>query len=666
MMELTFVNQYGNDAPKRRRHATACAECRRSKVSVLYPRLDQEILLTKDQKRCKHFAGSEEIAHDQDQADSGRTSTTPLPQSAISHPHPREQTQDQTRPNPSKHFVSDLLPESVLLGGHSAGAGHRRLPTDDIGIWIDRREYNELIDHRAGKGASVVSAPTTTTEGNVTVPGLVAKALIDIYFARLHPILPMMDEADYRSQYAAGRAEEPLCQAMCLVAAKHTEAQSSLWLDNPTMLLTARDFCSKIYASIMAALRVRNRYGKVTSIQILALMSLHHEGPEGAEEASMSLTMAMHHAQTLGIHLGQPVDHSGTKDLAMKRLFWCLYCLDRTNSAINGRPICMSDIDIAIEPFAPGESGFPGLDLWLRVTQFLNHTIGVYRPSVPPAIAARQENYPDFEEVVDEAQAWELPQSVLATAHLYFLTVNVLCHRSRSIRQMPRGTPSSIRQRLCAIEIIRLFESEHCRDLHALPVIPYAVALALSVSYQHFRQSQLQHQQEDAKRDFRRCCDILQSLRNTWSSADSMATLGKRVLDELDKAPSLSSFRIKRGVVTGPGPWRVGPEDIDGIRSELHDVPPCPDDINGARSGLLEALPAADAGAAEVVDMPADAVIEGPYLGSQSAQDFTSLFDGMDDIFGTYLDPNYPVNLDDFTFGDELQAFTSGVDAAAA
>ena len=26
------------------------------------------------------------------------------------------------------------------------------------------------------------------------------------------------------------------------------------------------------------------------------------------------------------------------------------------------------------------------------------------------------------------------------------------------------------------------------------------------------------------------------------------------------------------------------------------------------------------------------------------------LFEGMDDIFGTYLDPNYPLNLDDFSF----------------
>jgi hypothetical protein len=30
------------------------------------------------------------------------------------------------------------------------------------------------------------------------------------------------------------------------------------------------------------------------------------------------------------------------------------------------------------------------------------------------------------------------------------------------------------------------------------------------------------------------------------------------------------------------------------------------------------------------------------------------LFEGIDDIFGTYLDPNYPVNLEDLSFLDDL------------
>jgi hypothetical protein len=36
------------------------------------------------------------------------------------------------------------------------------------------------------------------------------------------------------------------------------------------------------------------------------------------------------------------------------------------------------------------------------------------------------------------------------------------------------------------------------------------------------------------------------------------------------------------------------------------------------------------------------------------ADQFGNLFDGVDDIFGTYLDLNNPLNLDDFPFMDNI------------
>ena len=42
-------------------------------------------------------------------------------------------------------------------------------------------------------------------------------------------------------------------------------------------------------------------------------------------------------------------------------------------------------------------------------------------------------------------------------------------------------------------------------------------------------------------------------------------------------------------------------------------------------------------------------MIEAQYIGQ-------GLFEGIDDIFGTYLDPNYPMNLEDLSFLDDLGA----------
>jgi hypothetical protein len=39
---------------------------------------------------------------------------------------------------------------------------------------------------------------------------------------------------------------------------------------------------------------------------------------------------------------------------------------------------------------------------------------------------------------------------------------------------------------------------------------------------------------------------------------------------------------------------------------------------------------------------------------AMGANTFENLFDGVDDIFGTYLDLNNPLNLDDFPFMDNI------------
>ncbi|TKA61184.1 hypothetical protein B0A55_11782 [Friedmanniomyces simplex] len=391
---------------------------------------------------------------------------------------------------------------------------------------------------------------------------------------------------------------------------------------------------------------------------------MHSEGPDGAEESSMLLSQAMHHAQTMAIHLGQSNGQSHD-NLAMKRLFWSLWVLDRSNSVMNGRPVIMSDVDIAIEPFAPGESGFPAFEAWLRITELMNKIIAFYRPHYPTDVTGWEDQYVGLEEILDEVHGWDLSPSLHMTIHLYYLTVAVLSHRSRGIKQIPRGTNSSIRQRLCASEIIRLMECEHAGcGLHALPFIPYAVSLTLSVAYQHLRQSQFLHQQEDACQEFRKCTKILQSLRCTWSSADTMAALARKVQDEIERAPSLTSFRVTREAQRRAG---------DKAREREVDVP-CAPALNGERSGLLDALLTASAGGTNGTGYASGTSDEDHSAGAPSgtAQPVErpaatlGLFDGMDDVFGTYMDPNYPVNLDDLSFLDDLQPFDyAGYEGAA-
>ena len=499
---------------------------------------------------------------------------------------------------------------------------------DDIGIWVDRREYDALVRQKnhARDEAAEATAGEERPHSAVLIP------LIDVYFRKVHPILPLLDEAEFRRNYAGGIVPEALAHAVCLVAAKHSEAAPHLRLNESPAPIVAREFCRRLHKSVMLALRVPVRYEKITLIRILALASLHAETAEGAEEATLCLNQAMHYLQTMGWHLGQHTGVASSDDLQTKRIFWCLWSLDRLNSCIYGRPIMMSDIDVAIEPFESGESGFPAFEVWLCVTRMLNKVIGFYRPGVPLEISGWEDDFPSFEDAIEEGKGHNLDRPTMATLHLYYMVVAVLSHRSRGVKIVSRSTNSYVRQSLCAIEINRLMSSHLLPTLLPLPILSYAISLAMSVSYQHLRQSQLQHQQEDARQDFKACCQILQKLRRTWSSADVIATIARKVLDQLEKAPDLAVFRVARGSEEG----RNSPHICTASFWKPHTLVdhPTADNATAEADGTETAAP-------DEQQQPAEA-------------DWTGLFEGMDDIFGTYLDPNYPVNLDDFSFVDDL------------
>ncbi|CAK3877771.1 transcription factor fungal specific like [Lecanosticta acicola] len=593
-MELTFVNQYDDTAPKRRRLAKACESCRNRK------------------KRCVHFAG----ATVQDKAGT---------QSATEDAQPNG-TAKSSKAGGSRVFISDMVPESTFLQRSTPKPeGENRQPNDDIGIWIERREWEALVRQK-----NAASEETATAIVSQRPHSAVLGPLSNIFFRKIHPLLPLLDEDEFRKDHARGAVPEPLLHAVCVVAAKDPEAGPHLLLNESSTPLAPREFCSRLYASIMNAVRTPARFEKITLVRLLALASLHVEGQDGAEEATMCLVQAMHYTQTLGWHLGQQSGVASGDDLTTKRLFWCLWSLDRLNSCIYGRPIMMSDIDVAIEPFEPGESGFPAFEVWLALSRLLNKVIGFYRPGTDINVTGWEHEFPSFEDVVDEGKGWDQPHSSLMTLHLYYLLVAVLSHRSRGVKYMPRATPSYVRQSLASIELHRLMSSHNFKSLHPLPILPYAISLALSVSYQHLRQARLMHQQEDARQDFGIGCEVLQKLRRTWSSADVIATIARKVLAELNKATDLSTFRVNR--------FSGGPSS-PGICTASLTKPHTIIDTGSEDEAAEGSVNGDHAGASVQLDAP--------------TPDWSGLFEGMDDIFGTFMDPNYPVNLDDFSFVED-------------
>lgn len=230
-------------------------------------------------------------------------------------------------------------------------------------------------------------------------------ALADIYFMRVNALLPIIDD-DSRSQ---DELSIPVLQAMCLVASQDCNAEDYLRLPYSPTPLGARAFASQLYSNLKQSIRDRPERDKISLIKTLALMSLYSEGPDGAEEASMHLAQAIHHAQTIGLHLGRSSGHGRSQ----ARLFWSLWCLSKLNAALNGRPQLISDRDIGLKIEDAYELCGPATKVLLDVSQLLSRVIEIYQPTAPPDVFGIEEDFESFENILDRCQAWDVEPTTM-------------------------------------------------------------------------------------------------------------------------------------------------------------------------------------------------------------------------------------------------------------
>lgn len=317
--------------------------------------------------------------------------------------------------------MGDLNPEAVIRDGPSANPLR-----DQIGLWISSSSA-QVDDDGAGHGdrprtqLSSTEPPsaagqssrqpieyvasflqqqyTAALQACERLPLTTRDQLISIYFARVNHILPLLDKASFVSAHLNGKASVFLERAMCLVAAKDQAAAPSLRLAIDGPVLSSRQFCTEVYKGLAVAMNARLEPDRITSIRILALMSLHHEGYEGAETASMNLCQAIHLAQTAGLHLNRPGRAPGD---ALSKLFWCLWTLDKMHASIGGRPIILADRDIGIEkPDNKDTKPRFAFDVWLTISDLLSTVISFYRPFANHNVGW-EDSFPTFEQVVGD------------------------------------------------------------------------------------------------------------------------------------------------------------------------------------------------------------------------------------------------------------------------
>lgn len=466
--------------------------------------------------------------------------------------------------------MGDLNPEAVIREKLDEPTGNP--VRGRIGLWISPSATQDVGGARENRQVSDASAtlpqlPSLDSQDAASVlqrryaaamqacarlPVTTRESLTTIYFAKVNRIVPLLDRDDFTQSQSEGSSSTFLERAICLVAAKDGAAGSHLRLEERGSVMSPRQFCSEVYKGLVVAMDAELEPDRVTRIRVLALMSLHCEGYEGAEAASFHLCQAIHQAQTVGLHLDRP-DRTPADPLA--KLFWCLWTLDKMHASIGGRPVLLADRDIGLEkPKVHAQKSRGAFGVWLAVSDLLATVISFYRPSAR-ITSGWEEGFPAFEDIVgenaqedldfatlgmrvffkiDQSQASAVLTLKVGFLELFYHCVSILSCRRKLTESLDGTKVSSIRQGLAAVRIQSIVASECAGNLPPLPIVPYAIALSMGVSYRQLRSSKLITHFDRAKASLEACCSLLENLSPQWYSAEAMARLGRKALQQID------------------------------------------------------------------------------------------------------------------------------------
>ncbi|KAJ5531620.1 hypothetical protein N7527_005013 [Penicillium freii] len=631
-MELTFlVSQDGTNA-KRGHVRRACNSCRHKKKRC-YHNISEEQLangasspnisgLTSSQSPASQVSRRDEAVRDRSASSrgerlNGSSLQNPAQQGAAFIAPDASPATDVDQE--SRRFACDSHPVATLMEQNESRLKEGRSQKGDVGAWLSAEESS--IDQVETPGSSSQTGLGTHVHPDWLPPKDCEEALVDIYFRRIHPLLPLFDEDSVRSQHRAGRLPLRLVQVICLIAAKDQGAVPFLCLGPNSNTLPLEKFSSILYTDAMQNVS-RRPEKKVLAIQILALLSLHEWGSTGSEDCSLNLAQAIQHAQTMGLHLLWPDQHPGTSS---RGIFWCLWSLDRWNAAMNGRPLIIHDgdkiqgVDDVVSTF---QSPFR---VWLRIADKLGEVIHFYRP-IMKDMDQSEVDLPSFEDIVEHCEAWDMSPDLLESLELVYHSVIILSTHSSGLQGRSRPRASKIRQSHSILTIASLSCNHDIRDFLPFPMVSYTISLVFSVTYKQLRESKLpsaRHTAISQIRLFHRC---LEKMRTTWWSAAVMTRLGQRVLNTIQ--PTIDQERS------------TGPEiNITRLNSQ-----------HGSSPISSQPLASTD-------NMQSHSAIEIPHVATRINADYQSTHALTGDLLGSDKPSNFEVHSTPFLTAAEIQDF---------
>jgi hypothetical protein len=324
---------------------------------------------------------------------------------------------------PSSRFIGDLNPEGMFAEATTSGIDNGSSTKGDVGIWLS---VDPSSTHRSAVSMPTLVAPilnqlvlSYVKQNCVTLmpPKEDFRHLKDVYLQKIHPIFPVIPEAVLEEE-SESPASIVLKQVTCLAAATDPTMAGHLRLTSKGKnALPYQEFSQLLSGAIRASLDTSLISNRIVHIRALILLSLYCQ-PSSAQETDLPAQFgarAIHHVQTLGLHLLQYDVGQGSEEL--EALFCAAWALDRLNAAAYGRPCLIHERDIGAKLDDCIRKRSPCFRLFLMVVQWLDKVIELYRPG-PSAEASGYEkivfiDLPVLEAMIVDAGALNVPTPLI-------------------------------------------------------------------------------------------------------------------------------------------------------------------------------------------------------------------------------------------------------------
>jgi hypothetical protein len=210
---------------------------------------------------------------------------------------------------------------------------------------------------------------------------------------------------------------------------------------------------------------------------------------------------------------------------------------------------------------------------------------------------------------------------------------------------------------------------EFHQQLSLLPFIPYGLSLSMSVAYRQLRQSRLAMHRKRARTDFETSCTLLKELGMLFWSAEAVARLGQRTLQEVDRATSKAENRHRKRSRNHSHPSQTGlptesplngAEERNTQKLRRIDIPEGSSDTQTEQARLVSAHETdsryqTNSDNSLFSPVPTSSVAGTSDMNIFSQWGATFNFEDMDAIFGGQLDLSFPTHFDELLMmGDPI------------